>query len=81
MNHKSRGYLKSVGTRFDTVVSSDNDQSIGYVISVATKRKSAVFSFACMKLLGTPDLLLQYFTLIKTAIPTMKLYTKIEGNL
>ena len=68
MNHKSRGYLKSVGTRFDTVVSSDNDHSIGYSICVASKCKPAVFSFACMKLLGTPDLLLQYFTLIKTAI-------------
>ena len=81
MNHKSRGYLKSVGTRFDTVVSSDNDHSIGYSICVASKCKPAVFSFACMKLSGTPDLLLQYFTLIKTVITTMRLYAKIEGNL
>ena len=81
MNHKSRGYLKSVGTRFDTVVSSDNDHSIGCVICVALKCESASFSFACMKLLGTPDLLLLYFTLIKTVITTMKMYAKIEGNL
>ena len=81
MNHKSRGYLKNVGTRFDTVVSSDNDHSIGYIICVASKCTAAVLSFVCMKLLGTPDLLQQYFTLIKTLITTMKSYAKMEGNL